>query len=129
MNSALREESLDLAVIEALRESASYVGPDSFAESLKVYVAESARRLAELRSALAVFDAMGVETVARALRGSSACHGARRLARISQKIEETARAGRHEALEDYFEAAEDEFEFVGVALRQLAETEPDSIGL
>jgi len=125
MNTQVQEESLDLAVIEAIRECASCVGPDSFAETLKVYVAESARRLGELRAALAVFDARGVERVAHALRGSSACYGAPRLARLSQKIEEAARAGRHEMLAEYCAAAEEEFEFVGAAMRRLAETAPE----
>jgi hypothetical protein len=116
------EGTIDAAALEEMRGLAVGAGPGVFEDVLQSCLVEGGRRMRELLAALGTHDAPRAERAARALRCVSGCVGARRLALLSQEIEEAARGGLIGRLGARAEAATAEFGRVREALAPLSRT-------
>jgi two-component system, sensor histidine kinase and response regulator len=84
---------LDRSYLESLRRLEAATGKKIVAEVVAHYLAESPRRLARMREALASGDAVELRFVAHSLKGSSAQIGAVTVAEKCQEIEHRAVVG------------------------------------
>lgn len=98
-------ETLDRAALDGLLDM---VGGDAeFVDELvDTFLADAARQVAEIRSAIAAARPGDVVRPAHTLKGSSASIGAREVEAISRAIEEQSRAGLNETLADHLAALE-----------------------
>lgn len=88
---------VDLAVLLSLEEAQVEGEPDLIVELIDLYVEDTPRRLAAIRSASADGDLEALRRAAHGLKGSSASLGARQVEMLCEKLE---RASGKELLEE-----------------------------
>ena len=99
--------------------------PDAFiAEVVTTYLDNSSQALEKLRDAVARGDSETAARLAHIVRGGSLSVGANRMAELMGSLEETARGGSLDGAAQTMTAAEQEFEAVGAALREMAGLPP-----
>jgi HPt (histidine-containing phosphotransfer) domain-containing protein len=103
---------LDERIIEGLREL------DALEEIGRAFLEEVPARIAGLRDALDRRDLVALEDKAHALKGSSGAVGGRRVAEVSARLEQMARAGVLEGADELVARLERHFQELGVALEE-----------
>jgi HPt (histidine-containing phosphotransfer) domain-containing protein len=113
------DRTLDRAALTVLLDT---VGGDRefLGELIETYLADSPALFVELHAGLASGDATAVRRAAHTLKSTSATFGATRLAEIAKEIETAAAAGDLTGLGPRVEAAQAEFDAVGVELQAVA---------
>ncbi|HSF44112.1 MAG TPA: two-component regulator propeller domain-containing protein [Thermoanaerobaculia bacterium] len=107
---------LDPSYLEGLRRLEAAAGKKIVAGIVESYLAESPRRLARMREALASGDAADLRFVAHSLKGSSAQIGAVTVAEKCQEIEHRAAGGALEGAGALLDDVDRELGRVAVAL-------------
>lgn len=107
---------LDPSYLESLRRLEAATGKKIVAEVVAHYLAESPRRLARMREALASGDAADFRFVAHSLKGSSAQIGAVTVAEKCQEIEHRAAGGTLEGAGALLDDIDRELGRIAVAL-------------
>ena len=108
---------LDAEQIDTLREVAAATGNGNLMRNLvDVFTTEAASRLAKLRDAAERADALALEGVAHALRGSSSTMGAVRLAEACAVLEAAGRGGHLDGVAAQLQRLESELERATAAL-------------
>jgi HPt (histidine-containing phosphotransfer) domain-containing protein len=92
---------------------------EDFAELSALYQADSPKRIAILREALAAGDRVRVAKVAHAFSGSCASLGATRLSTLCKELELLARAEASDGLEQKLSAIEAEYQRISAKLQSL----------
>ena len=111
-------ETLDAAVIAALRELDVSPGGDAARELVGVFLRDSDVRLEKLRRAVGEGDAQAIAGLCHSLKGSSAVLGGRRMADLCAALEWLASAGDLASAAQKLGELEAEFSRVRRALRE-----------
>lgn len=109
---------LNPSAITLLRELEGPDDPDLTRETVGVFLEDGARRLAELRVAVAAGKLDAARRLAHALKGSSLVLGTVRLARACAGLEEATTGFQQEAAELWLERAFTEYASARLALTQ-----------
>jgi HPt (histidine-containing phosphotransfer) domain-containing protein len=89
-------------------------------EIVGIYIEDTPKRLADLRTSLASGDASSFTRAAHTIKGSSANVGAQVLKGIAERLEITSRRDGLGGVAGQISDCEDEFERVKVELRRIA---------
>lgn len=89
----LSAAAIDLSVLAGLREFDNEGDPDLVAELAVIFFHDTVERLGSLRRAVDAADAVGIESEAHSLKGSSASLGAMPMSLMCGELEEKGRAG------------------------------------
>jgi signal transduction histidine kinase/DNA-binding response OmpR family regulator len=111
---------LDSAQLDRLRRLGERAGQPLVREIVASYLAETARRLTEMREALVRGDREGFTFLAHSLKGSSKQIGALRIGTLSAELEEQGAHGDSGALADRLTEIEEEVAKVLPLLEQAA---------
>jgi CheY-like chemotaxis protein/HPt (histidine-containing phosphotransfer) domain-containing protein len=111
---------LDPAQLDRLRRLGERAGQPLVREIVASYLAETARRLTEMREALLRRDREGFTFIAHSLKGSSKQIGALRIGTLSAELEEQGAHGDSGALADRITEIEQEVAKVLPLLEQAA---------
>jgi len=84
---------IDLSVLAGLREFDNEGDPDLVAELAVIFFQDTVERLESLRRAIDSADAVGIESEAHSLKGSSASLGAVGMSLLCGELEAKGRAG------------------------------------
>ena len=115
----MSEPVLDPAVIENLRQLTPAGEPDVLAEVLELFLQDVPQRLARLRGAYDVRDAVEMYKTAHSLKGSAGNIGADALFEVCRQLDDKSRAGDLTDVKPLIDALDAEFKRVEVAIRQL----------
>ena len=88
-------------------------------EVFAAYQTDTARRLVELRTALAARDAKGIKRAAHTIKGSSLNVGAETLTAYCRQLEQIAESGKLDTVNDFIARIDRESKQVGDALNRL----------
>ena len=114
-------EPIDLSVISVLGSIGGEDVPSFLASTITTYLDHSAELLAQMQESIRTSDGEGASRAAHSLRGSSATLGARLLADICARVEESGLAGS--VSEEDFVEIEQEFERVRQSLSEIRDAE------
>ncbi len=103
------DEGLDTTVLASLRELAEPGRPDPVRELVELFLRDSTPKVDSLQNLAGLRKAGELKAAAHSLKGSSNNLGARRLAGMLQEIENAAKAGKWEDLEDLLPRVRSEF--------------------
>lgn len=104
--------SVDWEVIDGLRGIRGEGEPDLLVELVEIFREDTPARISALREALEGGDAEGLRLAAHGLKGGSGSLGARRMARIAERVEAVARSGDLSSAAERIPELEVEFERV-----------------
>jgi two-component system, sensor histidine kinase and response regulator len=109
---------LDADVIERLERLGESINEDLLGQLTVLFLSDADRQIAELRRAIADFDAAAVVGSAHSLRGASANLGARELASLCADLEADAAVGKLSTGTELVDALEAELVRVSDALQR-----------
>ena len=113
-----RKPAVDVAAIARLREIAN--GDLTFLkEVFSAYQADTAKRLVDLRSALATGDAKGMRRIAHTIKGSSLNVGAENLTAYCHQLEQIAASGKLDGAAELIVRIEQESTRVEAELKRI----------
>ncbi|HAM71954.1 MAG TPA: hypothetical protein DCM86_09960, partial [Verrucomicrobiales bacterium] len=114
-------ESMDLSVIQGLRELREPGQPDPLAQLVDLFLRDSLPRVAQIEAALLAGDAPAAAAAAHTLKGSASNLGARKLAALCATIEKQAKGGDVPAANTVLEPLKGEFQRVQSFLKAEVE--------
>ena len=115
-SSVTDDDSLDLAVLEGLRELQEEGETDLLAELVGMFLEDASARLDVLRDAIQIGDAEEIERAAHSLKGSCGNMGVKRMQQTSSDLQEAGVSGDISGAANLLGRLEEEFERVRPAL-------------
>jgi len=112
--------SIDPDAINSLRELNPGDKGEFLREIVSIYIEDTPKRLADLRSCLASGDAGGFTRAAHTIKGSSANVGAQVLKGIAERLETLSRKEGLGGVSGLIDSCEAEFERVKAELRRIS---------
>ncbi len=109
-------QSLDLTALAKMRKAFGEKSRELIPHLIDLFCADTAPRLVAMQRALDEQDAGALRTIAHALKGSCANLGAKRMAGLSEMLEEKGRANSLQGAEFFLELLNEEFKAVKSAL-------------
>lgn len=109
--------SLDMSVVETLKELGGDDDPELFGELVDAFLADTPGRLDAIDAALVTGDADGVAKAAHPLKSSAANMGAVGLSELCRRMEAAAREGDLSGLAPLAASARVEFDAASRALQ------------
>lgn len=113
-------DSIDLDVVESLKELGGEEDPGLFAELVDVFLADTPARIEAIAQAVAGNDAHGLAGAAHGLKSSAANMGAVGLATLCKQLEAAGRSRTMTGLDALVTRARQEFAAAGQILRDAA---------
>jgi signal transduction histidine kinase/CheY-like chemotaxis protein len=105
----MEKPALEVSVLDRLRQAMGEASPRLMADLIDTYLADTPRRVAEIRQAAAAGNGPALSAAAHPLRSSSASLGAMQLAHLSQGLEQIGLSGDFSAAEADASQLEKEF--------------------
>lgn len=104
-----RVDAIDLSALDGLRELENEGNRDFVAALLVLFFRETVERLASLRRAIDAADAVGIESEAHSLKGSSGSLGPMPMSIMCAELEEKGQTGAIEGASETLSRIEEEF--------------------
>ncbi|MBT3352014.1 MAG: transporter substrate-binding domain-containing protein, partial [Nitrospinaceae bacterium] len=114
--SAPSDEILDLEHLSAMAKLGEASGEDILKKLIDKFFSDTPQRLSSLKEVLAGGDAQALEQQAHSLKGSSANLGARRMAEVCERLEQSAHENRIEGAEELLAEVTQEYQHAKEAL-------------
>jgi HPt (histidine-containing phosphotransfer) domain-containing protein len=115
----LEPRSIEKEVVEKAKSWIEECGEYFLIELIDLYLADTPKRLSELRRALDTRDIPTLTREAHTIKSSSVNLGAMKMSGIAKKLEFAGRAGELGQIAEYVAHIEAEFEVVKAALQAL----------